>query len=183
VVVLYPFLRTSGLFPTETLVAAAESVSEQRAASLQFRFDNEDVLLEKAYERLIFGWGTWGRNLVYDGRSNRSASTTDGYWVLEIGQFGLVGFLSLFGILLTPMVLACRRLKGMRRTDRLAVVTLCVLLLIRTLDLVPNAFPTPFTFFLAGALTPFAMRKTASVRRQTVSSRRPVSRQTVVTSS
>lgn len=182
VVVLYPFLRTSGLFPTEELVSAAAVVSEDRAASLQYRFDNEDVLLEKAYERLSFGWGTWGRNLIYDVRSRQNASIVDGYWVLEIGQFGLLGFFSLFGLILTPMLLACRRLRGMSKCDQLVVITLCVLVITRALDLLPNSFPAPLTFFLAGTLIPFAMTKPAVARRPVRSPRRSVALQRAVPS-
>jgi len=54
-VVAYPVLRGTGVFPTQTLVSAAEQISTARAYSLDFRFENEDILLEHAQGRPIFG--------------------------------------------------------------------------------------------------------------------------------
>lgn len=154
-VVAYPLLRANDLFPTEAMVEAAGAIDEERAGSLLFRFENEDILLAKARERPAFGWGTWGRNRVYDAETGQDESVTDGYWVLEIGRFGLVGFHSLFALLLLPAVVACRRLRAMRGSERAVVGTVVVLVLIRALDLVPNAYIAPLTFFLAGTLVPF----------------------------
>ena len=68
---LYPTIRSFDLFPTKALVDVARSVSDERARSLQYRFDNEDILLAHAFERPIFGWGRYGRNRVYDAQSGR----------------------------------------------------------------------------------------------------------------
>ena len=46
--VAYPLFRTSDLVPTSYLVDSAASFSEVRAASLQFRFTNERLLLDRA---------------------------------------------------------------------------------------------------------------------------------------
>ena len=42
-------------------------INEERAHSLEYRLENEDLLIAKALQRPIFGWGGWGRNCVYDG--------------------------------------------------------------------------------------------------------------------
>lgn len=160
VVLLYPMLRTQELFPTRPLVAAAEAVSADRAGSLQFRFRNEDFLLERARERIWFGWGTWGRNRVYDETTGDDRSPTDGYWIIEIGMFGVTGFLSFFCLLLAPVILAARRLRFVPKLpERIVVVTTMLLVLVRAVDLIPNSFPAPFTLFLAGSLMTFATRK------------------------
>jgi hypothetical protein len=109
VILLYPVLRSQDMFPTGAFVSAAGAVSHDRAFSLDFRFRNEDALLSKARERPVFGWGTWGRNRVYDVSTGTDLSVTDGYWILEIGMFGFTGFLSFFGLLLAPVVLAASR--------------------------------------------------------------------------
>ncbi|WP_323784456.1 hypothetical protein, partial [Leisingera sp.] len=62
----YPVLKGVDLVPTERLLAGAASIDPDRAASLDFRFNNEDMLLERAYEKPLFGWGSWGRNLIYN---------------------------------------------------------------------------------------------------------------------
>jgi hypothetical protein len=88
----YPALRLSFLFPTEQVVAIASSLSKERAESLRFRFNQEDALLAHASERLVFGWGRYGRNRVY-WESGDDASVTDGLWIITLGQFGLLGFI------------------------------------------------------------------------------------------
>jgi len=88
IVLLYPVLRGADLVPTETLISAGGAVSAERAESLQFRFDNEDRLLEKADRRPIFGWGSWGRNRVYHDVKELVLTVTDGYWVIVLGVGG-----------------------------------------------------------------------------------------------
>jgi hypothetical protein len=166
VVLFYPLLRSQDVFPTSALVSASEYVSGDRANSLQFRFDNEDDLLAKASQRPLFGWGGWGRNLVYDPETGRNTSTTDGAWIVELGQFGLTGFLSSFLLLLVPIVLVLRRSSLLPPgLPRMLVTGLAFLLLVRTVDMIPNGFPTPYTPFLAGALMPFTrLRRPAAAR-------------------
>lgn len=157
VILLYPLLRSQDLFPTQAFLDTAESISHDRAYSLGFRFRNEDALLEKARERPVFGWGTWGRNRVFDAETGRDDTVTDGYWILEIGMFGYTGFLSFFGLLLVPVVLAASRLRFLPRgPPRVLVGTLLVIVYVRAMDLLPNAFYTPLMMFLAGGLLPFS---------------------------
>ena len=99
VALTYPMLRSFDLFPTDCLVSIAELISHDRAQSLKFRFDNEDKLLTRAFEKPMFGWGRYGRNLVFSEESGRNESVTDGFWVISIGQYGLIGFLAQFGLL------------------------------------------------------------------------------------
>jgi hypothetical protein len=169
VVLLYPLLRSQDLFPTSALVSASEYVSGDRANSLQFRFDNEDDLLAKASQRPLFGWGGWGRNKVYDPETGQDLSVTDGAWIIELGQFGLTGFLSFFLLLLVPIVLVLRRSRLLPTgPPRALVMCLVFVLLVRTVDLVPNGFTTPYTMFLAGSLMPFSrLRRGATARAAT----------------
>src|SRR5438874_13219940 len=66
---LYPSMRESTIFPTQTLIDAASSISTERGGSLGFRFTNEDLLLERARQRPYFGWGAYGRSSVLDPES------------------------------------------------------------------------------------------------------------------
>src|SRR5690606_39960078 len=61
-VILFPLLRGTDVFPTDTLVEWAHIISEDRALSLRFRFDQEDQLLERARGRLVFGWRPYSRD-------------------------------------------------------------------------------------------------------------------------
>jgi hypothetical protein len=165
VILSYPLLRSQDLFPTKLFVDAAEEVSHERAYSLEFRFRNEDALLEKARERFFFGWGSWGRNQLYDPTTGIDASVGDGYWIIEMGRFGLTGFLSFFGLLLLPLILAARVLRSVPAgRARQAVVALLLLVLVRAVDLIPNGFLAPITMFLAGALLQVTTRVPAAPR-------------------
>lgn len=81
-------------------------IPKERIESLEFRFDNEELLSEKARQRIIFGWGGWGRNRVYE-RNWRGElvdiSTTDSLWIIIFGQNGLFGLMGLMGTLVLPV--------------------------------------------------------------------------------
>ena len=103
--------RMADLVPTRLLLEWSTSVSQDRADSLQFRLDNEKQLLERASQRFIFGWGRYGRSLIYDPTREIDTSVTDGFWIITIGQFGLFGFLAEFGLLTFPIFSAAAALR------------------------------------------------------------------------
>lgn len=151
----YPVLRSLGFVPIEFLLQIAYSISLERGASLEFRFIQEGILLEKAMERPVFGWGGWGRNRVYDEISGQDVSITDGYWVIIFGQRGVFGYLYLFGLLSVPAILLFFKRK--RVTD-LSVAFLAMVVAINLLELLPNSTLPPFTWLIAGALTGYALK-------------------------
>ena len=146
----YPLLKGADLVPQEQILAFAESIHPDRAQSVGFRFDNEDMLLERVWERPVFGWGIWGRNQIYDAESGRELSVTDGRWLVVIGIFGWAGFLAEFGLLAGPVLLLWWR--GRDAALDAASVTLAVILGMNLVDMLPNATLTPLTFLAAGAL-------------------------------
>jgi hypothetical protein len=152
-VFLYPLARATDVFPREPLLQLAGLVSEERAASLRHRLDNEEKLVEKARERISFGWGTWGRNRIYDPITGRDLSTTDGMWIIQLSLNGIVGFLCVFGLLLAPVMFACHRLARTELSRAQSPVgVLALIVAVSVLDLIPNAFLSSFTLFLSGAL-------------------------------
>ena len=153
IVLTYPVSRAADVFPTDTLVDVAGRVSEDRAASLQFRFTNEDILIDHALERPLFGWGGFGRNRVYT-EAGRRAVVTDGYWIILFGISGAVGFVCAFGILAIPTLRAARavRRRPVSRDTFLVLGAAWITALCAT-DLLPNGFLSGRTFFVAGALT------------------------------
>jgi len=153
VTLLYPLLRTTQLFPVADFLNAAGSLEDERKESLAFRFANEDILLAHAAKRIGFGWGTYGRNLVCND-AGINITVTDGFWIIVLGQAGLAGFLISFGVLVLPSLLARRRLRDHgsgRQKRQLAGFTL--ILVLATVDLIPNGLWCLYPFFLAGALT------------------------------
>lgn len=145
----YPMLRGAGLVPTETVLNLSESYDPDRAASLRFRLDNEDSLLERANQRPAFGWGGWGRNRVMSDEGE-DLSITDGYWIILIGTRGWIGYLAEYGLLLLPMVFMGLRWKHLALTP--ATAGLAMALTANMIDLIPNGTLTSVTWLLAGAL-------------------------------
>lgn len=166
VALLYPLLRTTDLFPTTGMVEVAKSISGERANSLEFRFTNEDRLLQRASQRLFFGWGRFGRSRVYD-ESGKDVSVTDGFWIIVLGTYGLFGFIAEFGLLVFPVVRAVSAVKFVE-SKREAVLLGALALIIATnvVDLLPNATISPWTWLLAGALLGRVESIWASARRQ-----------------
>ncbi len=154
---VYPLLRASDTFPTKALVSVANHINADRAASLQFRFHNEDLVLEKARERVVFGWGTYGRNAIYDPLTAKQMSVTDGYWIIRLGRQGVVGLLCTFAILLIPVFMAARKLRRVpNREDQLLLAGLCVILMTAVTDLIPNGLFSNYPYFIAGAVAGLA---------------------------
>jgi hypothetical protein len=150
----YPTLRLADIFPTGSMVDAAFVIDPERGQSLHFRFDNEDKLLQRASERLFFGWGRWGRSRIYTTeQSGKDLSVTDGNWIITIGQFGLFGFFAQFGLLVWPVFRTVAALKFIRSThDRVNLAALALILSTNVVDLMPNNTLLPWTWLLAGAL-------------------------------
>jgi hypothetical protein len=152
VVMLYPVLRAADLFPVGKMLTAAGMVDADRQQSLLFRFENEDALLAKARERIVFGWGEFNRSAIFDDMA-RPFSVTDGHWIVLFGIAGAVGFVAAFGILLAPVFVAWRRLRVIRmKNDRLLVSGTSFLLALVALDFIPNALWADYPYLLGGAL-------------------------------
>lgn len=153
IALLYPLLRSADVFPTRFMTDLAASVSVERAASLQIRFDQEQQLLEHASQRIVFGWGRWGRSRLYDEYTGRDVSVTDGRWTVTIGTFGLFGFVAEFGLLLLPVFRAVSALRSSSSPhDRIYLAALALIVAISAVDLLPNASISPWTWLISGAL-------------------------------
>jgi hypothetical protein len=149
----YPLLRSAELVPISQLEAFARTISDERFVSLSFRFREEEQLFQKARERLWLGWGTYGRNSVYDPETGQDISIADGYWIISLGSFGIVGFLSRFLVFAGPVWLTLRRWGQIRgERERILVLALAWILTTQLVDMIPNAMIDSIHFFLCGAL-------------------------------
>ncbi len=155
-VFLYPVLRGAELVPTEALTRLAADINPDRAQSLDYRFFNEKILLGHAQERGLFGWGSWGRNHLYDLRSGDALTVADGRWIVTLGTWGWAGFVAEFGLLMLPVFLIWWR--GAGQTPRLTA-GLLLILAVNLVDMLPNATITPLTWLFAGALLGWAERR------------------------
>jgi hypothetical protein len=155
-VLAYPMLRAENLVPTEVLLDAASMVSTDRHDSLEVRLVAEEALLERARQRIWFGWGSWGRNRVYD-KEGHYSPPTDGLWAIIIGEFGIVGFLGVFGLLTAPVLLISARFRQISgRRDQILTLGLVLLVVMTAVDSIPNSTGVGASLFLAGALAGIA---------------------------
>ena len=151
-VLAYPWLRASGIFPVSDILDAAGTLDKDRSGSLAFRFVNEDMLLAHAREKILFGWGTYGRNMVHDVSGNTTA-VIDGFWIIMLGQSGLPGLVVSFGVMLWPVLWTRRHLRKYGNEVSLSPLAgLALILTLVTVDLIPNGLWAYYPFLLAGIL-------------------------------
>jgi len=150
----YPATSIFKLFPHQSVVQLAEDVmGEVRAGSLKFRFDNEEILLARAQKQLWFGWGGWGRNLVYDEETGQGLSVTDGRWIIKFGMAGAAGFIAEFGLLAISILRANKALKLLTSKPEQNLLSAHALLVgIIMIDQIPNASLQPWLWLIAGVL-------------------------------
>ncbi|MCB1395491.1 MAG: O-antigen ligase family protein [Rhodobacteraceae bacterium] len=169
-VLAYPMLRGSGLVPTERIIATVTDINTERAESLDYRFTNEDRILTHVEDKPFFGWGGWGRFMVYDPATGESQSIVDGQWIITIGHYGWLGFIAMFGLLALPVLsLWWHARKPEAPPVPISVSTLSLMLAVNMVDMLPNATLIPFTWLIAGALLGYAeivKDATAEARRR-----------------
>jgi O-antigen ligase len=153
-VTIYPTLRATRVFPAQQFVALSKDVfGEERAQSMAFRFENEELLLDKAFTRMWFGWGGEGRGRVYDEEMGKEITIADGWWIIVLSQRGAIGAICNFAVLLIPifaMRKRIRKIKDKREAEMIAGLTLVGAVYV--LDLVPNGAFSVIPYLLAGAL-------------------------------
>ncbi len=150
IVLLYPMMRGAGWVPIDGIYNTALKFSEERAASLNFRLQNEDNLLARANLKPMTGWGGWGRSNVFDSVTGQDLSTTDGAWIIHIGRSGWLGYIARFGLLTLPIIFLA--LHHRRRKFGYETSGLALLLAANLVDLILNATLIPLTWMISGAL-------------------------------
>jgi hypothetical protein len=135
-----------------------------RGNSLAFRMQNEDLLIERALQRPILGWGGWGRNRVFD-ENGRDLSITDGLWVIVLGQNGIVGLIAFSMLFTLPTIRLvrdanCERFLGKELANATA---LCVIILLYWIDCIPNGMVNPAFTMCVGALCATPVREPNSL--------------------
>lgn len=162
---LYVAARLTGVYTGEEVTRLREErgeevfrwdqpdYKERRARSLQFRIYNETLLIPKALERPLLGWGGWGGAAVYN-EEGQELSVFDGLWIIVLGQNGLVGLAALYGALGLPVVfLLCGVPKGALGARAWAATgVLATSLALQGIDTVPNAFPAPYLLLGLGGI-------------------------------
>ncbi|MGL5510575.1 MAG: O-antigen ligase domain-containing protein [Microcoleaceae cyanobacterium] len=100
--------KVQGTFNAEAaLNELRKYAAEDRIQSMEFRYQNEEVLGAKAREKPLYGWGGYNRNHIYqemwDGEI-RKMTVTDSSWIIHFGIRGYVGVYSWTVVLLLPVI-------------------------------------------------------------------------------
>ena len=159
-IVAYLAIAVSGNFNGENLVSfASDNISPERAQSLEYRFDNEEILGDRAREKILFGWGGWGRNRVLEENwagQFVDISTPDSFWIIVFGTNGLMGLVSVFTSFLFP-VLYFSQWRYLVKTwfhpqiASAAVLGVCLILFV--VDSLLNSMFNPIFPLIAGGLS------------------------------
>jgi hypothetical protein len=158
--IVYPTIRAGGYWDGTQMVQIAEStVGRDRAQSLEFRLQNEDILSSKALQRYWWGWGRFGRSRVLN-EWGKDISVTDGEWIIAMGTSGVVGLGALTMIYLLPVIRLWWRLKGPLWADPsfAAVTGFAVILTICSVDNILNAMLNPVITVVMGGVNGVVLR-------------------------
>ena len=164
------------------MLSAGEVVwGERSGESLHVRMANEAFLVAAAMQRPLLGWGGWGdfrSNLTLAREMGVGRVLTDGFWVIVLGQRGLLGVVCLYSIYLLPGIMAVNAAvrAGLGARSMALVAGLALFCWLYAADLLLNAFATPVLGLTAGSLTSFAV----SIRSMSAHRRRAAMATTTV---
>lgn len=146
IVILYPSLSISHLFPHEEILEEVYEFNEERGQSLQVRFDNELALLAHAQKKYYFGWGGWARNRLHD-------SITDGFWIITLGIKGIIGFVCIFGLMSIAVLRGIKAAETLESKDEKRLMYgLVIMVGLLMVDQIPNASMAGYIWFIIGGL-------------------------------
>lgn len=161
----YIVARTLDLVSIETLSGYLSSIfNEQRIDSLLFRLNQENLFSQKILDRLVLGWGGFGRNRPIDPRTGEIIAIVDSLWLIIFSTKGLLGLTSFFGALLIGPILILRRIRKNFREKSVIPMILSLIVLIFAVDCLLNAMTNPIYMLCSGALVSYALNSDESFR-------------------
>ncbi len=150
----YCLLRVTGAWSGAEAVEVARSlVGEERAQSLEFRFECEKFHIAKAMQRPIWGYSRSG-NFLDAKAANITERIIDGFWIIALGSGGLVSLATMFVNTLLPMILTIRRFPARTWSDPdvAPTVALALFLVIFMIDCLSNAMANPLYALAMGGV-------------------------------
>ncbi len=164
----YTISRGFNLWSGQEAVQVSRSlVGADRAQSLEYRLNMENMLAGRAIQQPIFGWGRFNRNQVSDDKG-KVLSVPDSLWIIAFGVAGLVGLGSLVVMMLLPLALTVRRFPVATWSDPRAgpAVALGMILVLTMLDYLSNAMVNPIYSLTMGGLVGQSAVRMGSRRRE-----------------
>lgn len=158
---LYMFARTFGGWDAQILIDAANTFGESRASSFTVRLRSENSLWNWVQGNLLFGRGRVAELMLNQGEFGRFIP--DGFWIIVLGRYGLVGLVSIYSLLLVPAGKFLWRTptKQMFGAPAAGALTLCVVLALYSMDCLQNAMLNPLYLLATGGLASLQSSKIA----------------------
>jgi hypothetical protein len=152
------YLKINGDDGGRKTVELIRKYNPDRAASLECRLNNEEMLVEKAMQRPVFGWGGWGRSRIRD-IEGKDIVITDAYWVIVIGTTGLVGVALFCMVVLIPPIRFLGKFpkEGWKNRRALLAIPVLLQLPLYAADCMLNDMGNPIYMVIAGGLTSMSM--------------------------
>jgi hypothetical protein len=163
--ILYLYMGVTGTFPNKPIVSALSQVfNEDRVGSVKFRFDNEEVLGARARENMLFGWGGYNRNRVFD-EYGKDTTVTDSLWIIAFGLNGVFGLASMTAAILVPVISFIVRYpaRTWSNPNVAPAAALAVCIVLYMLDCLLNAMVNPIFMLAAGGLATVALQRRQSL--------------------
>lgn len=154
-------LRLPKIVAAKDLSDAPIVVGAERSESLTFRFFNEDFLMDKAFRRPYFGWGLWGRARIHN-VYGQDITTTDSLWIIELGNEGFLGLLSMLAVFLLPVYGLFKTLPNAetwRSPLAIPAVLCCLMVLLFLIDCMFNDMNNPAYLMAVGGLSSLRIGK------------------------
>jgi tetratricopeptide (TPR) repeat protein len=151
---IYYSVRIPDLWSGRHAVALIEStIGQERADSLRFRLETEELLIAKALQQPYFGWGGWGRQFIYD-QYEHLVTPPDGLWIIAFGAHGFFGLATMTLALLLPSALFLRRfpVQWWAQPELAPVTVFAVILTMYMFDNIVNAMPNVIYIIALGGL-------------------------------
>lgn len=170
----YPLLRLFELIPVDGIYELMIALTnEERALSLWFRLFTEGQILENTRDRILFGWGGYARSTEFDEITGEPLSILDGYWTAELGQHGLIGWGSVFVMMLYPSISAARAVRHVDSAKaRRLLAGAAFFCALYVFDWLPNSSISMDLTFVCGALAGCAAGIVATEKQRKAALRR-----------
>ena len=154
---LYMGLRISGFVSLQNVEMVASSIFDaERVGSLTIRLLQEDLFVQKAMGKPLFGWGGYSRGWPIDPETGKKMiRMVDALWIIIFSSKGFFGLVSLMSsILIGPWIVLRSFMKKTKELDLdfMPQVVLSLIVILFMIDCLVNAMVNPIYIMTSGAL-------------------------------